>query len=108
MKRLMKRGFALAALLIMSITTIAQEVSNPFRSAFPDTVVSSERFKAHLDSLSSLFDTGTDVINDDISDNPLYFKLFMPIVLYGSAISEAITPETAEQRAGMNFCRLIR
>ena len=98
MKRLMKRGFALAALLIMSITTIAQEVSNPFRSAFPDTVVSSERFKAHLDSLSSLFDTETEIINDDISDNPMYFKLFMPIVLYGSAISEAITPETAEQK----------
>ena len=93
----MKRGFAIAALLILSITTIAQEVSNPFKSAYPDTLVTSEKFKAHLDSLTSFFEHGSDVINDDISDNPLYFRLFMPIVMYGSAISEAITPERKGQ-----------
>lgn len=93
----MKRGFAFAALLILSITTIAQEVSNPFKSAFPDTLVTSEKFKAHLDSLTSFFEHGSDVINEDISDNPMYFRLFMPIVMYGSAISEAITPERKGQ-----------
>ena len=93
----MKRGFAIAALLILSITTIAQEVSNPFKSAYPDTLVTSEKFKAHLDSLTSFFEHGSDVINEDISDNPLYFRLFMPIVMYGSAISEAITPERKGQ-----------
>ena len=93
----MKRGFAIAALLILSITTIAQEVSNPFKSAYPDTLVTSEKFKAHLDSVTSCFEHGSDVMNEDISDNPMYFRLFMPIVMYGSAISEAITPERKEQ-----------
>lgn len=30
---------------------------------------------------------------DSISDNPLYYKLFMPLVLYRSAVSEAISPD---------------
>ena len=29
----------------------------------------------------------------DVSDNPLYYKLFMPIVLYGSVIDESVYPE---------------
>ena len=30
---------------------------------------------------------------DSISDNPLYFRLFMPMVLYRSAVSDAISPD---------------
>ena len=95
----MKRSFAFAALLLLSITTIAQEVSDSSKSAFPDTIVIPERYKARLDSLSSLFDDiDSDPYYYDISDNPLYFRLFMPLVMYGSAISEAIVPEPAEQK----------
>ncbi len=36
---------------------------------------------------------GMDISFDDISDNPLYYKLFMPLVLYRSAVSEAIVPD---------------
>ena len=34
---------------------------------------------------------------DSISDNPMYFRLFMPMVLYRSAVSEAITPEQTNE-----------
>ena len=96
----MKRSFAFFALLILSITTIAQEVSNPFKSAFPDTIVIPEKYKARLDSLSSLFDDDdSDPYYYDISDNPLYFRLFMPLVLYGSTLSEVITPVAQEQKS---------
>ena len=34
---------------------------------------------------------------DSISDNPMYFRLFMPMTLYRSAVSEAISPEQAKE-----------
>lgn len=92
-RRLFKCPFAVIALLTLSITTAAQEVRDSVRRILPDTIVISGNLKAHLDSILSPFDDEPDVTFDDISDNPLYYKLFMPLVLYGSAVSDAISPE---------------
>jgi len=89
----MKKSFATAALLLMSITTGAQEVSDSNQQMLPDSVVIPQDIRASLDSLSYEFDNDMDYSFEDISDNPLYFKLFMPIVLYRSAVSEGISPE---------------
>ena len=91
----MKKRFAPTALLLLSITTAAQEISVPQLETPPDTVVISNDLKSLLDSISYEFEDEIaymDVSFDEISDNPLYYKLFMPLVLYGSAVSEAISP----------------
>ena len=96
----MKQSFAIIAILLLSITTAAQETPDSVRGILPDTVVISQGLKARLDSLSNPFDDDWGISYDDISDNPLYFKLFMPLVLYGSAVSDAISPDpgrTADQ-----------
>lgn len=89
----MKRSLAFIATLLMSITAIAQETSENLSETVPDSIVISERLRARfeLDSLS--LDDDLEVTLEEISDNPLYFRLFMPIVLYGSAVSSAITPD---------------
>ena len=102
----MKRRFAFIALLLLSITTIAQEVSDPPREMLPDSVLISENLKALFDSLSLNDDDDTDISFDDISDNPQFFRLFMPLVLYGSAVSEAISPEVEENREKDNLLPL--
>ncbi len=89
----MKNSFATAALLIMSITTIAQEVSDPIQQQPSDSVVIPRNIIDGLDSLSYEFDEELDFPLEDIPDNPLYFKLFMPVVLYGSAVADAISPD---------------
>ena len=91
----MKKRFAPTALLLLSITTAAQEISVPQLETSPDTVVISNDLKSLLDSISYEFEDEiayVDVSFDEVSDNPLYYKLFMPLVLYGSAVSEAISP----------------
>ena len=93
----MKKRFAVIALLSLSITAIAQEISEPFMDVFPDTVAMSEKLKAKFDSLTVTFDDEMDVEIEDISDNPLYFRLFMPLVLYGSAVSDAVSPNDQEK-----------
>ena len=96
----MKKLVAIAALLLMSISTIAQEVRDSSLRMLPDSIVISQKLKARLDSLSMEFGTEVDpeeITFEDISDNPLYYRLFMPLVLYGSAVSDAITPERNEQ-----------
>ena len=102
----MKRRFAFIALLLLSITTIAQEVSDPPREMLPDSALISENLKALFDSLSLNDDDDTDISFDDISDNPQFFRLFMPLVLYGSAVSEAISPEVEENREKDNLLPL--
>lgn len=89
----MKKRFAVIAFLLLSITAVAQEISDSVQSFFPDTIAISEELKSRLDSLYVPYDENLDITFDDISDNPLYFKLFMPLVLYGSAVSEAISPD---------------
>ena len=102
----MKRRFAFIALLLLSITTVAQEVSSPTTEISSDSALISESLRARLDSLSLHFDAEDDISFDDISDNPLYFRLFMPLVLYGSAVSEAITPENTESEEKDNLLPL--
>ena len=92
-RKFLKNRFAVIALLTLSITAAAQKSRDSIRGILPDTIVISEGFKAQLDSLYSPFDDEIEITFDDISDNPLYYKLFMPLVLYGSAVSEAISPE---------------
>ena len=55
--------------------------------------MSSEEVLAWFDSLAVEYAEELDV--QDISDNPLYFRLFMPLALYNSAIDDAIVPEQA-------------
>ena len=74
-RELTNKCVAVIAFLTLSIVTAAQESHDSLRWALPDTIAIPE------------------ITFDDISDNPLYFKLFMPLVLYGSAVSDAITPE---------------
>lgn len=93
----MKKGFAIIALLLMSITTVAQQRSDSVRMILPDTLSVYSKLKARMDSLANPFDDVFDVSFDDISDNPLYYKLFMPLVLYGSAVSDAISPERGNE-----------
>ena len=95
----MKKRFAPTALLLLSITTAAQEISVQQSEMSQDSVVFSNDLKSLLDSISlELKDEVAymDVSFDEISDNPLYYKLFMPLVLYGSAVSDAISPRIRE------------
>ena len=93
----MRRLISLVTILALSITTFAQEISNPFIETPVDSVAQSEKFRAHLDSIAGVLDNEFYINFDDVSDNPMYFRLFMPLVLYGSAVDEAITPQ--EKRA---------
>ena len=91
--KLMKRRFAFIALLLLSIIAFAQEIPDSNADVLPDSVFISEALKARLDSLSLPFDDDISLKIEDVSDNPLFFKLFMPLVLYSSVVSEAISPE---------------
>ena len=84
---------AVIALLALPIRPAAQETRDSVRGILPDTIITGS-LKARLDTLSLPFEAGEPEITfDDISDNPLYYKLFMPLVLYRSAVSEAVSPE---------------
>lgn len=50
------------------------------------------KYKVQMDSLSFEFAHEMGIDMDDLPDNPLYYRLFMPLALYKSTISEAITP----------------
>ena len=91
----MKKSIALFAALLMSVTARSQEPPANRDSGAPvDTVVVSEKIRAVLDSITSGFDIeDRESYIEDLSDNPLFFKLFMPVVLYGSSIAEAVNPE---------------
>lgn len=93
-RKLTTRCLAVIAFLTLSIIAAAGEPHDSVRGILPDTIVISQKLRDRLDTLSLVFeDDGVDISFDDISDNPLYYKLFMPLVLYGSAVSEAISPE---------------
>lgn len=81
------------ALLALPITVTAQHSRDSLRRILPDTIVVN-RLRNRLDTMSIMYENnGMDISFDDISDNPLYYKLFMPLVLYRSAVSEAIVPD---------------
>lgn len=94
----MKKRLAVIALLLLSITTIAQEVSDSVPEVLRDSVFISDELNAGLDTLPYYPNDVWDISFEDLSDNPLYYKLFMPIVLYRSAVAEAITPEENDRR----------
>lgn len=102
----MKRPFAVIASLLLSITTFSQEVSDHEPEMLPDSALVEEVVRARFDSLSLHFEYEEDISFDDISDNPLFFRLFMPLVLYGSAVSEAITPDSEESVESDNLLPL--
>ncbi|MGX8690964.1 MAG: hypothetical protein ACSW76_10020, partial [Bacteroidaceae bacterium] len=92
-RKLTEIGFAIIVLLTLPVIAVAQEVRDSVRGILPDSIMISDKLRAHLDSLPDPFLKEPEITFDDISDNPLYYKLFMPLVLYGSAVSEAISPE---------------
>ena len=89
--------FAVAALLSLPVAVAAQQNRDSVRRILPDTLVVN-RLRNRLDTMSIQYEnTEMDVTFDDISDNPLYFRLFMPLVLYRSAVSEAISPDMTDK-----------
>ncbi len=87
----MKKIFAFIASMSLSITALTQEVSDSVSGSFPGVLSFPEALTSIPDSID--IDDGVDFSLEDISDNPLFFKLFMPLVLYGSAVSDAIAPQ---------------
>ena len=93
MRKLTTICMAAFALLALPITVTAQHSRDSLRRILPDTIVVN-RLRNRLDTMSIMYENnGMDISFDDISDNPLYYKLFMPLVLYRSAVSEAIVPD---------------
>lgn len=78
----------LTALIFASVLCIGLKAQTPV-----DTLAVIDTYRARLDSLAHDFvgEFGSDEM--DISNNPLYFRLFMPMTLYRSAIADAIEPE---------------
>lgn len=88
---------AVIALLSLPVTVTAQQTRDSVRRILPDTLVVN-RLRTRLDTMSIEYkNTEMDVTFDDISDNPLYYRLFMPLVLYNSALSGAISPDEKEE-----------
>ena len=94
----MKTLPALIAFLVISVCMSGQTRTGVPSVTSKDSLAISEILKAHLDSLSLQIPDEIGTTMDDISDNPLYYKLFMPVVLYGSSISEAISPERSVKK----------
>lgn len=93
----MKKCFA-TLLAITMFAVVRGEGTVPMRSgsisaAAVDSVGVTEKFRAKLDSLSIEYavEMGGDI--EEISDSPLFFRLFMPLTLYNDAISESMTPD---------------
>lgn len=89
----MKRSFLSFCLLVMSMAIFAQTPTKTDLIVVDSVKMSSEEVLAWFDSLAVEYAEELDV--QDISDNPLYFRLFMPLALYNSAIDDAIVPEQA-------------
>ncbi|MBQ5573966.1 MAG: hypothetical protein IIU69_06780 [Bacteroidaceae bacterium] len=89
----MKRSFLSFCLLVMSMAIFAQTPTKNDLIVVDSVKMSSEEVLAWFDSLAVEYAEELDV--QDISDNPLYFRLFMPLALYNSAIDDAIVPEQA-------------
>ena len=91
-RRLMKKLVTLLLSISMSIAAIGQTVSDRDSLSFPDSLAILQELASELDSVPMVFMDQSVISYEDISDNPLYYKLFMPIVLYRSAVADAITP----------------
>lgn len=75
----MKKHILTFAIVLLSVLANAQEHHRlPRLEMLPDSVDAPDEIG---------------IPAEDISDNPLYYKLFMPLVLYQSAVTEGISPE---------------
>ena len=94
----MKRFFLSFSLIVMSLVITAQTVTKMDSIVVDSVKMSSEEVLAWFDSLAVEYADEFEIQDEDLSDNPLYFRLFMPLVLYNSAINEAIVPEPIENK----------
>ena len=94
----MKRFFLSFGLIVMSLVITAQTVTKIDSIVVDSVKMSSEEVLAWFDSLAVEYADEFEIQDEDLSDNPLYFRLFMPLVLYNSAINEAIVPEPIENK----------
>ena len=94
----MKRFFLSFGLIVMSLVLTAQTVTKMDSIVVDSVKMSSEEVLAWFDSLAVEYADEFEIQDEDLSDNPLYFRLFMPLVLYNSAINEAIVPEPIENK----------
>lgn len=94
----MKRFFLSFGLIVMSLVITAQTVTKMDSIVVDSMKMSSEEVLAWFDSLAVEYADEFEIQDEDLSDNPLYFRLFMPLVLYNSAINEAIVPEPIENK----------
>lgn len=94
----MKRFFLSFGLIVMSLVITAQTVTKMDSIVVDSVKMSSEEVLAWFDSLAVEYADEFEIQDEDLSDNPLYFRLFMPLVLYNSAINDAIVPEPIENK----------
>lgn len=94
----MKRFFLSFGLIVMSLVITAQTVTKMDYIVVDSVKMSSEEVLAWFDSLAVEYADEFEIQDEDLSDNPLYFRLFMPLVLYNSAINDAIVPEPIENK----------
>lgn len=99
----MKKLFVLTIALFCVVIGYAYNTENVEDTAavklWVDSTSIVNKYKAKMDSLSIEFASDMGIDMDDLSDNPIYFRLFMPLTLYKSAISEAITPSEEPQKS---------
>lgn len=90
----MNRLFLSAAIALLPVAMSAQEPATVNDSLAVDSALVA-RYSEKLDSLSRSYAAETGVPIEEISDNPLYFKLFMPLALYDEVFREM--PEQEQQ-----------
>mgnify|MGYP003291880629 CR=1 FL=1 len=83
----------LSSLLLIPSCVMASEVSVSDSVRLDSALVA--KYNAKLDSLAMLYADEVGAPIEEISDNPLYFKLFMPLALYNEAISFSPENDTA-------------
>ncbi|MBO7415403.1 MAG: DUF3078 domain-containing protein [Bacteroidaceae bacterium] len=81
----MKKSFFLS-LLVMS--ALAVSVRAQESSAVGETLPATDSLTVRQDSILAAYNAPVSI--SDISDNPFYFRLFMPLTLYGSVIDDAV------------------
>lgn len=92
----MKKFFLTSCIILLSMTVYAQTATK-IDSIMVDSVkMTSQEVMAWFDSLSVEYADEIGIEVEDLSDNPVYFRLFMPLTLYNSAIDEAIVPKDVQ------------
>lgn len=72
--------------------------SSRFKSA-ADSMRIVEKYRILLDSLAEEFSDEMAELSYDISDNPLYFRLFMPITFYYDAVKDVVEPDEVREES---------